>query len=203
MVVAGRSGVIHVVNWHGSLVLSIHGMYKSHRAGLCNWLPGLERSQSERKRVAKSSGSILRSAPLSATTLLDEGKKPQVPPLRYAPVGMTILLWELALALVNGTSSRWHNKIVIPTEAQRSGEPDLRRVQGGARRWKMRVDQFRELARLLVPLTRAKANSHNKIVIPTGAQRSGGTCGFFPSSGSVAADKGKTAARLGRKSASA
>ncbi len=28
---------------------------------------------------------------------------------------------------------------------------------------------------------RAKANSHNRIVIPTGAQRSGGTCGFFPS----------------------
>ena len=34
---------------------------------------------------------------------------------------MTILLWELALAPVNGTSSRWHNKIVIPTGAQRSG----------------------------------------------------------------------------------
>ena len=71
-----------------------------------------------------------------------EGKKPQVPPLRCAPVGMTILLWELALAPVNGTSSRWHNKIVIPT----------------------------------------------------GAQRSGGTCGFFPSPGSVVADKAKTAA---------
>ena len=28
---------------------------------------------------------------------------------------MTILLWELALAPVNGTSSRWHNKIVIPS----------------------------------------------------------------------------------------
>jgi hypothetical protein len=35
-----------------------------------------------------------------------------------------------------------------------------------------------------------KANSHNKIVIPTGAQRSGGTCGFFPSAGGVVADKG-------------
>ena len=55
---------------------------------------------------------------------------------------MTILLWELALAPVNGTSSRWHNKIVIPT----------------------------------------------------GAQRSGGTCCFFPSPGSVVADKGKTTA---------
>ena len=53
----------------------------------------------------------------------------QVPPLRCAPVGMTILLCH----------------------------------------------------RLLVPLTGAKANSHNKIVIPTGAQRSGGTCCFFPS----------------------
>src|ERR1700678_2212028 len=44
--------------------------------------------------------------------------------------------------------------------------------------------------RLLVPLTGAKANSPNKIVIPTGAQRSGGTCGFFSSAGSVVADKG-------------
>jgi hypothetical protein len=30
-------------------------------------------------------------------------------------LGMTILLRELALAPVNGTSSRWHNKFVIPT----------------------------------------------------------------------------------------
>ena len=33
--------------------------------------------------------------------------------------------------------------------------------------------------RLLVPLTGAKANSHNKIVIPTEAKRSGGTCGLL------------------------
>ncbi len=76
--------------------------------------------------------------PSSAMTLPAEGKKPQVPPLRCAPVGMTILL-------------RYP---------------------------------------LLVPLTGAKGNSHSKIVIPTGAQRSGGTCGFFPSAGSVVADKG-------------
>ena len=76
--------------------------------------------------------------PSSAMTLPAEGKKPQVPPLRCAPVGMTILL-------------RYP---------------------------------------LLVPLTGAKGNSHSKIVIPTGAQRSGGTCGFFPSAGSVIADKG-------------
>ena len=66
--------------------------------------------------------------PLSATTLPAEGKKPQVPPLRCAPVGMTILLCR----------------------------------------------------RLPVPLTGAKGNSYNKIVIPTGAQRSGGTAVSFP-----------------------
>ena len=68
------------------------------RIWLCNLLKRLERSQSERKRVAKPSRSILRSAPLSAVTLPGEGKKPQVPPLRFASVprqagtgGMTIL----------------------------------------------------------------------------------------------------------------
>ncbi len=45
--------------------------------GLFNLLKRFESSQSEQKRVAKSS-----SAPLSATTLQAEGKKPQVPPLR-------------------------------------------------------------------------------------------------------------------------
>jgi hypothetical protein len=45
-------------------------------------------------------------------------KKQQVPPLRFAPVGMTILLQRSSI-------SRWisfgHNRIVIPTGAKRSG----------------------------------------------------------------------------------
>ena len=89
------------------------------RFWLFNLLKRFEWSQ--RERSANSSPGILRSAPLSATTVQAEGKRPQDPPLRCAPVGMTGLLWELTLALVNGTSGRWHNKIVIPTEAQRSG----------------------------------------------------------------------------------
>ena len=40
-------------------------------------------------------------------------KKPQVPPLRFAPVGMTILF--------GGNIRRSQNKFVIPTEAKRSG----------------------------------------------------------------------------------
>jgi hypothetical protein len=45
------------------------------------------------------------------------GEEPQVPPLRFAPVGMTIS--------GGGNASRWsfcgHNRIVIPTGAKRSG----------------------------------------------------------------------------------
>ena len=55
--------------------------------------------------------------PLSATTLPGEGKKPQVPPLRCAPVGMTILLRHRLLVPLTGAKANSHNKIVIPTGA--------------------------------------------------------------------------------------
>jgi hypothetical protein len=45
-------------------------------------------------------------------------KKPQVPPLRFAPVGMTILLWPQGLQREILDPC---NRIVIPTGAKRSG----------------------------------------------------------------------------------
>src|ERR1700691_4122611 len=55
--------------------------------------------------------------PLPATTLHVEGKKPQVPPLRFASVGMTILLCHRLLVPLTGAKANSHNRIVIPTGA--------------------------------------------------------------------------------------
>jgi hypothetical protein len=135
------------------------------------------REESERTKAGcQVITKLLRSASLSATTLPAEGKKPQVPPLRCAPVGMTILLWELALAPVNGTNSRWHNKIVIPTGAY----PDfLPRDTHQQPRMRLSVEKA-ALTPPTPPVSTGKPG-----------ERSGGTCGFFPSAGSVVADKGK------------
>jgi hypothetical protein len=128
------------------------------------------------------------------------------------------LLWELALAPVNGTSSRWHNKIVIPTEAKRRGgtcgllwELALAPVNGTSSRWHNKIvippapacrgtgayPDFlprgtHQQPRMRLSLEKAALTPLTPPV-STGnpGQRSGGTCGFLPSAGSVVAIKAK------------
>jgi hypothetical protein len=84
-------------------------------------------------------------------------KKPQVPPLRFAPVGMTIL--------TPGQVFRWSScgqyRIVISTGRILS-------------LWLTQADENQ------FPFSIYSPRKHRPpLVIPTGAQRSGGTCGFF------------------------
>ncbi len=48
---------------------------------------------------------------------IDVGDQPQVPPLRYAPVGMTTHLQGDDAQFGQAINSQWRNKIVIPTGA--------------------------------------------------------------------------------------
>ena len=109
------------------------------------------------------------------------GKKPQVPPLRSfgAPVGMTILLSPQGL----------QSGILAPATKTRNLAGLGLRAAADPHRSRGKKPQVPPLRSFGAPvgmtillqgksILRRRVCGLNKIVIPTGAQRSGGTCGF-------------------------
>jgi hypothetical protein len=87
----------------------------------------------------------------------ERAAEPQVPPLRYAPVGMTKGREGASkeVAEREPVSSAW----VGPLAHDSCARDDNSVAWESISRW--------------------SSCGHNRIVIPTGAQRSGGTCGSF------------------------
>jgi len=99
----------------------------------------------------------------------------QVPPLRYAPVGMTNLIWFGILSFVSGfqVPLRLANAVAseLEMESVHKFQPTKQILDLSSRS----EAQWRDL-RFTPPQTNPHRSDRLRFVIPTEAKRSGGTC---------------------------